>query len=404
MEIRELQVSTTEMMGPELQRLQRTATGMAVVGAVLAVLGFAMNQDRFFEGYLIGYLFWFGVTAGSLGLLMLHHVVGGGWGFLIRRFLEASTRLLPLMMILFLPILGSILLHGSLFEWTHAEVVQQDRILQAKAPYLNVPFFIARWVLYFVIFILLASYLRKWGDTQDQRSDRSVFDRLNRTSAGGLVAYVLVTTFLTVDWIMSLTPHWFSSILGLLVVVGQGLSTLALMLCLLALLAGDKPLLRSVPTGFFRDLGNLMLAFVLLWAYMSFSQYLIMYSGNLTEEVPYYVRRASGGWGWISLALIPLHFLLPFLILLVGSNIKRSPARLAKVALFLIVMRFVDLLWWVAPNFRETLAIYPADIGAPLLLGGIWLWFWAKEVQGRPVVPLHDPRLEASLQKAVGHA
>ncbi|HTE20185.1 MAG TPA: hypothetical protein VK689_17615, partial [Armatimonadota bacterium] len=234
-------------------------------------------------------------------------------------------------------------------------------------------------------------------------SDREISGRLNVTGAVGMLLFVIVATFMAVDWVMSLTPHWFSSIFGLLFVASQGLSTLALMLALLGFLAGDRGLVRGLPDGYFRDLGNLMLAFVMLWAYMSFSQYLITYSGNTVEEVSWYVQRRQNGWGIISLALVPLHFALPFLVLLVGSKLKRSPTRLAGLALFIVLMRFVDLFWLVAPTFRPSLNVIFTDFGTPLLIGGIWLWLWAAQLKDKPVVPLHDPRLEGALQEVVAH-
>jgi hypothetical protein len=188
-----------------------------------------------------------------------------------------------------------------------------------------------------------------------------------------------------------------------LVVITQGLSTLSLMLVLLGSLMRETPLLERAPSGYFRDLGNLTLAFVMLWGYMSFSQYLITYSGNTAEEIVWYIERSRNGWGYISLALIPLHFFLPFFLLLVGSRMKRDPRRLARVAMYLIVMRFLDLYWWVTPTFRPHLGVGLADLGTPLLIGGIWLMLWSREVRKRPLLPLHDPRLEGSLQGALEH-
>jgi len=226
--------------------------------------------------------------------------------------------------------------------------------------------------------------------------------------AFGLLIYVLTTTFAAVDWVMSLTPDWTSSIFGLLVVVSQGLSTLALMLLLTSLLAGRSALLREVPSEFFRDLGNLMLVFVMLWGYMSLSQYLITYSGNTADEVSWYAQRRMGGWGVISLLLIPLHFFLPFGILVVGSKIKRNPVSLGKVAFFLVLMRLMDVWWWVTPTFVPGLGLNPGflcDLGAPLLLGGIWLLFWCGQLSGapQPVVPRHDPRVEGTWQEVIEH-
>jgi hypothetical protein len=400
MNLSDLQVRVSDLAGPRLQRLQSTALMMAVAGVVLFVVGWIMDppssqRPGVFTSYLFAYMFWIGVTTGSLALLMLHHVVGGGWGFLIRRLLEAATRLLPVMAVLFVPVvIGLLAFH--LYRWHPAD--PNDHIVHAKAEYLNVPFFLGRAVIYFLIWWGLATVFIRWGRTLDERTDLEAYNRLNVVGGAGLVVYVLTTTFMAVDWIMSLTPDWYSSIFALLVVVSQALATLSLMLFLLTHLLGDKPLLAEAPSGYFRDLGNLMLAFTMLWGYMSFSQYLITYSGNLAEEVGWYIDRRQGNWGIISLALIPFHFFLPFLILLIGSRIKRNPARLAKVALFLIAMRFIDLFWWVAPTFRNHLSISAADLGAPLMIGGIWLWLWAGQVRDRYLVPLHDPRLEGALQ------
>ena len=395
--MQESEYSINTDIRPQLARLQMMALVAAVVGVVLCVLSVIISPEiglkRFFQSYLFAYLFWWGVTTGSLGLLMLHHVVGGGWGFIIRRPLEAGTRLLPFVALLFVPIILGI---PALYEWSHPEAAH-DKVLAAKAAYLNVPSFIVRAVVYFAIWMILAFILNKWGRTQDERSDPAVTHRLNLLSAPGLILFVLTITFAAVDWVMSIEPHWFSSIIGLLYVVMQGLSTLALMLVLVAFTVGGKPILDEVPRGYFRDLGNLLLAFGLLWAYMSFSQVLIIYSGNTAEEVPWYVHRTTGGWEWVARTLIPFHFALPFLVLLIGSDIKRKPGRLAKVALFILLMRFVDVMWWVVPTFRQDQISFSfSDLGAPLALGGLWLALWAWQMKGRALVPLHDPRLEGS--------
>jgi hypothetical protein len=281
--------------------------------------------------------------------------------------------------------------------------VAADPVLTAKHAYLNSTAFIIRTVIYFGILMLFAAAYNKWGAVFDERSDQAVFEKLNVVGGAGLVLYFLVITFVTVDWVMSIVPHWYSTIFGPLVVITQALSTLSLMIVLIASLVSDTPLLERAPSGYFRDLGNLTLAFVMLWGYMSFSQYVITYSGNTTEEIIWYVQRARNGWGIISIALIALHFFLPFFLLLVGSRIKREPRRLAKVAAYLILMRFLDIYWWVTPSFLPSIGIGAADLGAPLLIGGVWLFFWSREVRKRPLLPLFDPRLEGSLQGALEH-
>jgi hypothetical protein len=415
----ELRATTTEVLGDRLDRLQSTAVMLAVVGAILAVLGFAVNravgftnggigfieeQSRlvgFLHSYLYAYGFWLGVTAGSLGLLMLHHTVGGGWGFVIRRFLEAGSRLLfPLMVVLFVPIGFGVF--AGLYEWNTPQGMA-DEIVKAKLLYLNPTRFFICAVLFFAVWIAYSVVLNNLGRTHDERADRNVSAKLNVIGASGILVYVLTMTFASVDWLLSIEPRWASSIWGLLTVASQALSTFSLMLLLISVLLADRPVVGLIPTGYFRDLGNLTLATVMFWGYLSFSQYLITYSGNTTEEIVWYIQRRQNGWGWISLGLIAFHFFVPFFWLLLGSNVKRDPRRLAQLATWIIVMRFIDLWWWVTPKFRDQISISLTDLGTPLLIGGIWLWFWVQQVRGKTVVPLHDPRFEAHLQEIAAH-
>jgi len=357
----ELQATVTDVIGGEVPRLRNYAVIMLVGGAILSAIGAFGNPaglKYFFHSYLFAYLFWIGVTAGSLGFLMLHYVVGGGWGYVIRRFLEAATRLLPYMAVLFIPVVIG-LFSFDLYAWTKPETFpthELQEMVRSKAGYLNPLWFCIRAAVYFCIWIFFASYLNKKGAILNERNDPDAASAATRMGAFGLLVYVLVVTFMTVDWIMSLTPDWYSSIFGFLVVVSQGLSALAMMILLVAVLAGRSALLREVPSEFFRDLGNFMLTFVMLWGYMSLSQYLITYSGNMTEEVSWYFQRRHHGWGVVSLSLIPFHFFLPFFILLIGSKVKRNPMRLAQVAGFLVFMRLVDIWWWVTPTFVPDMA------------------------------------------------
>ncbi|MBW3621808.1 MAG: hypothetical protein KY468_00175 [Armatimonadetes bacterium] len=384
----------------KLNRLQSIALIMAVVGLVLFVIGFITSPGSVWQSYLYAYLFWLGVTAGSIGLLLLHHMVSGGWGFLIRGQLEAASRLLPWMAVLFVPLaifgLFNIAGMNALYPWTDPEVAHHG-VVQKKLGYLNIPFFLIRAALYFIIWGVIAMLLNRWGRTQYDRSDPEVTNRLNHLGSFGMVLMVITMTFAMVDWVMSLEPEWFSSIIGLLFSATHTLSAMATMLALFAYINGDLPELLVVPRRYFRDQGNLLLALVMLWAYLSFSQLLIIYSANIAEEALWYVHRERGGWGFISLSLIPLHFALPFLVLLVGSGLKQNPRRLAGVALFIVVMRHVDLFWWVAPTFRHHLYVTFADFGAPLLIGGIWLYLWVGQLRGRAILPVYDPRLEGHL-------
>lgn len=398
MDLDALRTTTSELIGRRLEAARIIAIAALLGGLLLMLLGLLVSGTQVLASYLVGYLFWFEITLGALGWLMLHHIVGGGWGFVLRRVLEATTRLLPLMALLFVPVaLG--MLFGILYPWARAGAAA-DPILAWRQPYLNPLFFLVRTTVYFAAWITLATLFDRWGRRLETTEDPVIVHRLNLLGAGGLVAYLLTASFAAFDWIMSLDAHWYSSLFGLLAISGQALGSLAAMLALVAALAGDRPLPRQVPSASVRDLGNLLLATVLVWAYLAFSQYLIVWSGNLVETIPWYRERMRGGWDWIPVALVVFHFALPFGVLLLGVAVKRNLVRIGPVAALLLVMRWVDLFWWAMPELRARLIVLPSDLGAVLLIGGVWLWWWLREIADRPIVPLHDPRLRAGLREA----
>jgi hypothetical protein len=384
---------------PGLARLQQRALVVGLAGLALAVVGAFLDLDQFFRSWLIGFLFCLGLSLGSLGLLMLQHISGGQWGLVGRRVFEASSRTLPLVALAFVPILFGM---RPLFLWARPEAVAADRILQLKAPYLNVPFFTVRAVVYFAFWLACMYLLNKWSAEQD-RGETAVTPqdtvRFRKVSAPGLLFLVLTVTGASVDWIMSLDPHWYSTVLGLLVVVGQGLSALALTIAVLAIVDRSGALAGRLTPRHFHDLGKLMLAFVMLWAYLSFSQFLIIWSGNLPEEIPWYIVRTSGGWGAVALLLVIGHFALPFLLLL-SRDLKRHSGLLAKVALAVIVMRLIDLVWLVSPAFAHgageahagfSFPIHWMDVVVPAGLIGVWLFLFARHLRSRSLLPLNDP-------------
>ena len=376
---------------PVLARLQQRALIVGVIGLLAGAAGAVANPDQFFRSWLVGFLFCLGLTMGSLGLLMMQHLSGGQWGLIGRRVFEAASRTLPIVALLFVPILFGL---PRLFEWAHPERVSGDAVLQQKAPYLNVPFFVGRAVIYFLVWLLCAWLLNKWSAAQDRQEvgvTRADTRRFRVVSAPGLLAYCLTMTFAAVDWIMSLDPHWFSTIFGLLMVGGQGLSAFALVIAILALLSETEPVSSYLKPRHFHDLGKLLLAFVMLWAYFSFSQFLIIWGGNLPEETPWYLKRTTGGWGAVALLIVFGHFILPFMLLL-SRNLKENRARLAMIAVFILVMRYVDLLWLVEPNFAHSgFPIHWMDLAVPAGLVGVWLFLFARQLRNRTLLPLSDP-------------
>ncbi len=380
---------------PQLNLVQLVALGVGVVGLVLAAAGAAINLEQFYQSYLFGYMFVLAFALGSLAFMMIHHLSGGAWGLAIRRMLESATLTMPFMALLFIPIgltvFGDLATQHYLYEWADPAVVAQDPILQAKQVYLNPNFFIIRAIIYFTIWISWSLLICKWSSDQDRTGDLGAARWMRRFSGPGLVLYVLTMTFAVTDWIMSLSPTWFSSIFGVIFMVGQGLSTLALMVILLALLAHREPLASFVQTKHIHDIGKLLFGFVILWAYVSFAQYVIQWSGDLAEETPWYLVRSSGGWQVIVWALMLFHFFVPFFILL-SRRLKRNVQSLMIVALFLIVMRLVDLFWIIVPEFETGFSwLY---LVMPLGMGGLWLALFLGILKRRPILPVNDPNFE----------
>jgi hypothetical protein len=383
----------------EIEARRRPALLAGIVGLVVCALGFAFDREQFFRSYLVGYMFWLGVALGSMALAMVHHMSGGAWGMVVRRIFEASSRTLPLLAVLFLPI---VLGMHELYPWTRADHLAEDHVLQQKALYLNVPFFLIRALLYFAVWIALAAMLNRWSREQDE-GDPAATRKMQLMSGGGLVAYGLTITFASVDWVMSLNPHWYSTIFGFIFMGGQALAALAFTIAVAVLLSRRPPMNGVYNAGHFHDLGKLLLAFVMLWAYFAFSQYLIIYSGNLVEEIPYFTTRTMGGWQYVALLIIVFHFALPFALLL-SRDLKRNATRLVTVAVGILVMRVVDLFFMVAPEFATAgFRLHWLDVAAPLAVGGIWLWLFLTQLSQRPLLPIRDPQLAEALESAGGH-
>lgn len=373
-----------------LHRVQGGALVVAGIGILGCVIGVFAARPQFFHAYLISYLFFLGLALGSMAILMIQYITGGAWGAVIRRLLESATRTLPLMALLFLPIALGL---TDLYEWARPEHVAHDPILQHKSLYLNVPFFLGRAVFYFAAWITTAYFLNRWSYEQDAAADPRLTRRLEMMSRGGLLLYALTMTFASMDWGMSLEPHWFSTLYGVMFMGGQGLSTFAFMIPMAALLADRQPFARIISPAQFHDLGKLMLAFVMLWAYFALSQYLIIWSANLPEEIPWYLARTKNGWQWVALVLVIVHFALPFLVLL-SRDIKRHARAVAVVALILIFARFVDLFWLLRPAVApEGFAIHWLDPAAAAAVGGMWMWLFVSQLKTRPVLPLNDPAI-----------
>ncbi len=387
--------STSYMAGPEVGRMQRRALSVGVAALALCVAGAIASPAQFFRSYLFGYLFWTGVALGCLAIVMLQHLSGGAWGMVIRRMLESGSRTLPLMALLFLPLIPGI---RQLYGWS-----RPDNAISYQTAYLNVPFFLFRAALYFLVWLSIAYFLNRWSREQDRTGDLRLARRLQLLSGPGLVLYGLTATFAAIDWVMSLEPHWYSSIFGILIIGGQALSAMAFIIAVAVLLAQHEPLSGVLLPSHFNDLGKLLLTFVMLWAYFAFSQLLIIWSGNLSEEIPWYLHRLHSSWRWVGVLLILFHFALPF-VLLLSRDLKRNARALALLAVGVIFMHLVDLFWLTAPEFWPGgFHLHWMDIAAPVGIGGVWLAVFAWQLRGWPLLPIGDRYLEKALEHGQGH-
>ena len=372
-----------------LQHWQRPALLAGLVGLALGLLGAFLNLEQFWRAYLLAYLFWLEIGLGCLGLLMLHHLVGGRWSAMIRRLMETGAMTLPLMAILFLPLLFGL---TTLYPWANTEHLQQSELLRQKTGWLNIPFFLGRSALYFVVWSTLAFLFNRWSLEQDRTGDPQLAVRMRRLSAIGMILFMLTATFAAYDWMMSLEPEWFSSIYGLSFIAGQGLAALALGIIGLRFIAKDK---AASPTwiGSFNDLGNFLLGFVMIWAYFAFSQFLIIWSADIPEEAIWYYHRSQGGWLNVGLFLIAFHFVLPFFLLL-SRQLKRKARLLTALAVLILVARVVDLFWLIMPAFYpEGIQVHWLELALLIALGGGWTLVFIQQWTGKYPLPRHEPLL-----------
>jgi len=404
--------STTTYAPPvaDIDRPRGRALVIGGIGLAACAVGFVLNRDQFFRSWLIAYMLFLGIALGSLAMVMIQHLSGGAWG-VFRRIFEAASRTMPLLIVLFLPVLFGM---TTLYPWTHADAVQADEAMRHKAPYMNTAMFIVRAAIYFLGWWGIATVLNKWSQAQD-RGDVGVNGRLQRLSGGGIVFYALGITAAGIDWIMSLNPHWYSTMFGFLMMGGQGVSALAFAIIVGTFLVQREPMADVLKPHHFHDLGKLLFAFIMLWTYFAFSQYLLVFAANLIEEVPYTITRTTHGWQYLALFLVTFHFAVPWLLLL-SRDRKRNPHRLVLVAVWMIFMRFLDLFMMVSPEFASTggnLHLLPGehvshfffhwlDIAAPVGIGGVWVWMFLTELRQRPLLAAGDPYLRQALESGAG--
>ncbi len=388
-----------------LVSLRNRALIVGVIGAILTIIGAFVNFDQFLRGYLIAYIWVMGLSLGCMALLMTGHMSGGNWWMISRRIYEAGVRVIPMLAVLFLPLL---LGAGHLYQWMHIDP-SKDKIMAEKTWWLTTNGWHIRAVIYLVLWVVLGYLLTSLSKKQDEDPSPAIWKRLKVISGIGLLVWAFSLTGAAVDWGMSLDPHWFSTIYGMLYMIGEALSAMAFSIMILSALQKYPPMSEVAGPDRLHDLGKLLLAFTMVWAYFSFSQWLIIWMGNLPDEISWYLYRIKNGWGYVALALVFGQFALPFAMLL-SRNLKRHARRLVPVALLVILMRAVDLYWYVVPNPAAApgaepphLTIHWVYITALVALGGLWLAAFAAYLNTRPLLVRNEPMLGRLWEQSHGH-
>jgi hypothetical protein len=379
-----------------LKSLRTTAGALGIVFLIITVIGAFIDAPQFFRSYLYSFVFWLGISIGCLNWLMVQYLSGGAWGVMSRRICESAAQCFPLWLVLFVPLIFGIdALYGH--SWANADVVKHDPVLQHKALYLNRTFWIVRGFIFLGGWSLISFLLNKWSDREDREGGVKPRQSMAAISAPGLIFSAFAVTFMSTDWIMSVNADWFSTMFGLLFIAGEALSSLSFVVAVLVLLSNTRPMSQFLTHRHMHDLGKLLLATTMLFAYFSFSQFLITWAGNLPEEIPWYKHRLAGGWEILGFFLVIGHFALPFALLL-SQDLKKNFKAIRAVAILIIVMRLLGVFWETVPEFfPDQIHVSWMDFTAPIGFGGLFVALFLTNLMKRPLIPPNNPRLEEAL-------
>jgi hypothetical protein len=381
-------INKRDLMAPLVaETIQQRSFVIGVIGAILSVAGALLAPASFYSAYLTGFMFWLGLSLGCMAILMLYHLVGGTWGTVIRRLLESGMMTLPMMFVLFIPILLNL---PKLYKWDRPGELTDPKIADIAHSYLNFNGILVRYIVYFAIWIGMAYFLNRWSTEQDSIAGQSTL-RFRAMSSLGLVIYSFTISFAVIDWVMSLQARWISTIYGLLFIAGEALSAFCFCVVIESILSKHKPMSGYLTDTEVHDHGKLMLAFVMVWAYFNFSQWLIIWAGNLPDEIPWYVRRMNNGWEYVGLFLVLFHFAVPFALLL-SRQLKRKARSLVWLASWLIVMRMVDIFWHIEPASHLTFHVSWVLFAILAGIGGLWIAYFFHNLRSRPLLPVNAPQ------------
>ncbi|MFY9647418.1 MAG: hypothetical protein WAK29_19710 [Terriglobales bacterium] len=390
-------MNKSDLMAPLVaQTIQQRSLVLGVIGAIASVAGAFIAPESFYSAYLTGFMFWLGLSLGCMAILMLYHLVGGSWGTVIRRILESGMMTLPLMFVLFIPILLNL---PKLYKWAQPDQLASNaKLAEIAGSYLNFNGILIRYIFYFAIWIGMAYFLNRWSTEQDSIAGQSTL-RFRALSSIGLVIYSLTISFAVIDWVMSLQARWISTIYGMLFIAGEALSAFCFCVVIESILGKRRPMSSYISETEVHDHGKLMLAFVMVWAYFNFSQWLIIWAGNLPEEIVWYMRRMNGGWELVGLFLVVFHFAVPFALLL-SRRLKRKVGSLVWLASWLLLMRMIDIYWHIEPAFHLTFHLSWVLFAVLAGMGGLWMAYFFHNLKSRPLLAVNAPQTLRLLEPA----
>lgn len=368
---------------------------VGVLGILASCAGYALDRAQLFHSFLVAFIFWMTLALGSLFFTMLQHLTGARWSVVLRRIPETVMSNLPGMLVFLVPLFFGI---PYLFHWSHADVVAKDHLLQHKAPYLNVQFFVIRSLVFFAVWWLLSRALYRNSVRQDAGNQPGLTSKMHGVSAPGMILFALTSSFFAFDWVMSLDAHWYSTMFGVYIFAGSVLSSIAFITIIVFALRRHGVLSGQITVEHHHDLGKLMFAFTIFWSYITFCQYLLIWYSSIPEETVWYFNRWQGSWKSVSILIILGHFALPFIVLL-GRDAKRSTPVLVVISLWLLLMHYVDLYWLVMPNLHPTgMHVSWMDLSTMVGIGCIFLWWIGRRFTQQALMPLGDPSLKDSLE------
>ena len=378
----------------ESGKLGTVALVIGIIGLLASGGAWMVDSTRFFHAWLTSFVFWLSLALAGLFFTMLHYLTAAHWSVVLRRISEALMMQLPWLILAFVPILFGM---HDLFHWSHADVMAHDEALAAKSGYLNIAFFAIRAVAFFAVWSIFALVLRKRSLAQDAKPDVDHIAGLRRTAGGGMLLFAVTVTYASFDWLMSLQPHWYSTIFGVYYFGGLFLSGVSLMAVVCWVLRSNGALKNTISVEHYHDLGKLMFAFTIFWAYIGFSQYFLIWYGNIPEETAWFLSRWQGTWKPVSLILVFGHFVIPFIVM-IFQRVKRQIPLLGTVAIWYLIMHWVDLYWMVYPSYQPEGASLSWIEFAPMIgLGGVFIALFWRSFTKHPTVPTGDPWLEQSI-------